>query len=163
MCLARSPHPPPAPRTPPVRACVHARSHFQSHASGLCAVAAYSLPRTRNSLFNPVASTHPLSPPARSFIRLPTPSLSCALSHSRAHTHATGVNPRIQRGGVGRSLFESFRQAVTEEGANMMLVDTQRSNTPAVGFFQKLGFSEDEDSAHCYFTMETKGNVQIAW
>jgi hypothetical protein len=24
---------------------------------------------------------------------------------------------------------------------------------PAVGFFQKLGFKEDEDSAHCYLTM----------
>jgi hypothetical protein len=36
-----------------------------------------------------------------------------------------GVNPRIQRAGVGRLMFDAFKDAVTEAGANMMLVDTQ--------------------------------------
>ncbi len=32
------------------------------------------------------------------------------------------------------------------QGANMMLVDTQRTNTPAIQFFEKCGFKRDEDS-----------------
>lgn len=62
-----------------------------------------------------------------------------------------GVDPSVQRQGVGERLFEWFRDAVLEEGVRMMLVDTEADNESAILFFNGLGFGNAED--HIYMTL----------
>lgn len=73
-----------------------------------------------------------------------------------------GVSRKIQRGGVGKLMFQAFHDTVLEQGANMMLVDTQRTNTPAIQFFEKCGFKRDEDSEHCYFVRSLQDTDKTA-
>jgi ribosomal protein S18 acetylase RimI-like enzyme len=62
-----------------------------------------------------------------------------------------GIDPIVQRMGVGERLFEWFRDTMLEKGVRMMLVDTEADNTPAIRFFKGLGFGNDEK--HIYMTL----------
>jgi ribosomal protein S18 acetylase RimI-like enzyme len=62
-----------------------------------------------------------------------------------------GVDPIVQRMGVGERLFECFRDVMLEEGVRMMLVDTEADNDPAIRFFKGLGFGNEEE--HIYMTL----------
>lgn len=51
-----------------------------------------------------------------------------------------GVDPKVQRQGVGDKLVDKIVERMIEEGVRSMLVDTDPANTPAVKFFTRKGF-----------------------
>lgn len=62
-----------------------------------------------------------------------------------------GVDPEYQARGVGRRLFNHFRDLMTRDGARILLVDTEADNTQALRFFKKLGFGKPEP--HVYLSL----------
>ncbi len=62
-----------------------------------------------------------------------------------------GVDPDIERGGVGSALFKAMRDKFIEKGARMILVDTDANNEPAIKFFKKHGFNHE--NKHVYLSM----------
>lgn len=51
-----------------------------------------------------------------------------------------GVDPSVQRLGVGSRLIDRLTELFIEHGARMMLVDTEVENEHAIAFFQRKGF-----------------------
>ncbi len=62
-----------------------------------------------------------------------------------------GVDPNLERSGVGSALFTAMRDKFIELGARMILVDTDANNEPAINFFKKHGF--DHENKHVYLSM----------
>ncbi len=62
-----------------------------------------------------------------------------------------GVDPEYRGRGVAGKLFRHFRELVAEEGARIIMVDTEADNLPAIQFFQKMGF--DQPQEHIYFSL----------
>lgn len=52
--------------------------------------------------------------------------------------------------GVGTKLVGVFREMMLREHVRMLLIDTQSSNTPALKFFERFGFSHPE--SHTYLS-----------
>ncbi|MBO4220730.1 MAG: ribosomal protein S18-alanine N-acetyltransferase [Clostridia bacterium] len=50
------------------------------------------------------------------------------------------VSPRARRRGVGRALLESLMDAGAAGGAETFFLEVRRSNLPAIGLYEKLGF-----------------------
>eukprot|EP00128_Syssomonas_multiformis_P015450 Colp12_sorted_trinity150504_noHs@14277 len=73
-----------------------------------------------------------------------------------------GVSSTSQRGGVGRKLYEAFHDMMVKRDVRMLLIDTQADNTPAIKFFEKVGFSNRED--HVYYTkrLQAQGSANTA-
>lgn len=68
------------------------------------------------------------------------------------------VNPLVQRGGVGKQLFQTFKKLMKENKCHMILLDTQKSNKSAISFFNYLGFKESSDSGHVYLSKIVENN-----
>ena len=62
-----------------------------------------------------------------------------------------GIDPEYQHTGVSQKLFRSFRAAAVEEGARIIMVDTDAGNENALRFFRKLGFNNTRH--HIYLSM----------
>lgn len=62
-----------------------------------------------------------------------------------------GVDPRIQGQGIAERLFRSFRDLMAEDGARILIVDTEMDNLPALRFFRKMGF--DQPQEHIYLSL----------
>ena len=62
-----------------------------------------------------------------------------------------GVDPDYARGGIGKMLFNRFREIMEEKGVRMLMVDTQADNDPAIEFFRRQGFENPTD--HVYMTL----------
>lgn len=54
-----------------------------------------------------------------------------------------GVEPEIKRQGIGKKLTERLREKFIDEGARMMLVDTEKNNKAAIQFFKQQGFGNE--------------------
>ncbi len=54
-----------------------------------------------------------------------------------------GVEPDIKRQGIGKRLTSRLRDKFIEEGARMMIVDTEKSNKAAIQFFKQQGFGNE--------------------
>lgn len=74
------------------------------------------------------------------------------LSQSRedeAYVHFVGVAPGMRRAGLGRSLYESFFDAVRERGRKVVRSVTSPGNKDSVAFHLRMGFEiepqEDEE------------------
>jgi ribosomal protein S18 acetylase RimI-like enzyme len=52
------------------------------------------------------------------------------------------VRPAARRRGVGRELLRAAAAALRERGAAWLLLDVDRGNEPADGFYERLGFEE---------------------
>lgn len=61
-----------------------------------------------------------------------------------------GVAPEVARQGVGKRLVERITEAFVQEGARMLLIDTDAENEAAIAFFTQMGFGDPVD--HVYFT-----------
>lgn len=61
-----------------------------------------------------------------------------------------GVDPRAERQGVGRRLVDRLTEIFLEDGARMLIADTDADNAPALGFFEELGFGNRR--GHVYLT-----------
>lgn len=53
-----------------------------------------------------------------------------------------GVNPAFQRRGVADSLVDKLIERLINDGARVMMVDTDPENIPAVNFFTRKGFGD---------------------
>jgi ribosomal protein S18 acetylase RimI-like enzyme len=62
-----------------------------------------------------------------------------------------GINPEFQGRGIGEKLFLQIKERMHEDKVNIMLVDTQADNLPALRFFRKMGFGRPEE--HIYLTL----------
>ncbi|MFH1059405.1 MAG: GNAT family N-acetyltransferase [Pseudomonadota bacterium] len=56
-----------------------------------------------------------------------------------------GVRPGLQRHGVAARLFRALRELLIEQGARILLVDTEADNLPALHFFRKQGFGSPQE------------------
>ncbi len=61
-----------------------------------------------------------------------------------------GVRRRYQRFGVASRLLNKLTKLFIENGARMMLVDTELKNNQAIAFFEKNGFANEVK--HVYFS-----------
>ncbi len=52
-----------------------------------------------------------------------------------------GVDERYQRTKLGRRLYRRLEERLKEDGARMIIADTEGGNEPAVAFFEEQGFS----------------------
>jgi ribosomal protein S18 acetylase RimI-like enzyme len=62
-----------------------------------------------------------------------------------------GVEPACQGQGIAEKLFAHFRHQMEEEGVNILLVDTEADNLPALFFFRKMGFGSPKE--HIYLSL----------
>ncbi|MBM4355785.1 MAG: GNAT family N-acetyltransferase [Deltaproteobacteria bacterium] len=62
-----------------------------------------------------------------------------------------GVDPKFQRFGVASRLFRRFHELMLEQGARIIMVDTEMDNVPALRFFRKMGFNNAQE--HVFLTM----------
>ncbi|MFZ5587358.1 MAG: GNAT family N-acetyltransferase [Thermodesulfobacteriota bacterium] len=56
-----------------------------------------------------------------------------------------GVRPGLQRQGVAARLFRALRELMIEQGARILMVDTEADNLPALHFFRKQGFGSPQE------------------
>lgn len=61
-----------------------------------------------------------------------------------------GVDPTLGRQGIGKKLVNRLTEIFIEQGARMMLVDTEADNVGAVQFFHSHGFGND--TKHVYMS-----------
>jgi ribosomal protein S18 acetylase RimI-like enzyme len=62
-----------------------------------------------------------------------------------------GVSPNFQRRGVADKLVDKVIARMIEDGARLMLVDTDPENIPAVKFFNRKGFGNSRE--HIFLSM----------
>jgi ribosomal protein S18 acetylase RimI-like enzyme len=62
-----------------------------------------------------------------------------------------GIDPAVHGQGVATKLFHAFRDCMEEEGMRMLIVDTAADNEPALRFFRKQGFGNEQD--HVYLSL----------
>jgi ribosomal protein S18 acetylase RimI-like enzyme len=61
-----------------------------------------------------------------------------------------GVDPDLARRGVGKRLVNRLTEIFIDQGARIMIVDTEADNDPAVHFFRRHGFGNE--TRHVYMT-----------
>lgn len=61
-----------------------------------------------------------------------------------------GVDPTLGRRGIAARLLKRLTHQFIENGARMLLVDTDPENHPAVSFFKKQGFGNERE--HVFLT-----------
>ena len=61
-----------------------------------------------------------------------------------------GVHPDYMGRRVATRLFRHFQSLMKEEGARILLMDTEADNEPAIQFFEKFGFGNVEE--HIYMS-----------
>ncbi|QED29026.1 GNAT family N-acetyltransferase [Microvenator marinus] len=62
-----------------------------------------------------------------------------------------GVSPVLKGMGIGKKLVKRLTDAFINEGARIMLVDTDGENDDAIEFFHRIGFGQDQ--RHVYLSM----------
>ncbi|MEM8640904.1 MAG: GNAT family N-acetyltransferase [Cyanobacteria bacterium P01_G01_bin.54] len=63
-----------------------------------------------------------------------------------------GVNPQVQRCGVGDRLVDKLTERMITDGVSTMLIDTDPANTAAVHFFQRKGYGTPRQ--HVFFSLD---------
>jgi ribosomal protein S18 acetylase RimI-like enzyme len=66
-----------------------------------------------------------------------------------------GIRPDYHHSGIAQRLFQRFRQAMIENGARIIMVDTDAENQASLNFFRKMGFNNIR--RHVYLTMNVDG------
>lgn len=62
-----------------------------------------------------------------------------------------GVDPDYHESGIASKLFNRFRDLMLDDGARMLLVDSEADNAPALQFFRKMGFGHPQE--HIYLAL----------
>ena len=60
------------------------------------------------------------------------------------------VDPKVKRMGVATKLVDAVTDAYIKAGARMMIVDTDAQNSPAISFFHRQGFLNED--RHVYLS-----------
>ena len=55
-----------------------------------------------------------------------------------------GVNPEVKRAGIGTQLYDRLVEIFIENGARLLLVDTEATNSEAIQFFKKKSFGREK-------------------
>lgn len=63
-----------------------------------------------------------------------------------------GTSPEYQGLGVASELYNSMKELFVRDHCSILMIDTQSSNAPAIAFFRKKGFGQDEK--HIYLSNE---------
>lgn len=63
-----------------------------------------------------------------------------------------GTSPDYQGLGVASELYTSMKELFVSDHCSILMIDTQSSNAPAIEFFRKKGFGQDEK--HVYLSNE---------
>jgi ribosomal protein S18 acetylase RimI-like enzyme len=61
-----------------------------------------------------------------------------------------GIDPEVNRRGIGTRLLNQLTEQFIEDGARMMIVDTETENKEALQFFRKHGFGDEIE--HVYLS-----------
>ena len=59
-----------------------------------------------------------------------------------AEIHDVGVEPALQRKGLGSKLISSFEQHASRKGATSCVLEVRASNVAALGAYHKAGYVE---------------------
>lgn len=59
-----------------------------------------------------------------------------------------GTEPELKGRGIGRKLLNELTERFIEQGARMMIVDTEAENVEALKFFKRAGFGDETE--HVY-------------
>ena len=62
-----------------------------------------------------------------------------------------GTRPGLQKGGVGKELFDEIKDRMVDQGVRMVIIDTDADNKAGINFFKKQGF--DNIQKHVYMTL----------
>ena len=68
----------------------------------------------------------------------------CGASGSRGFVQRLGVEPGLQRRGVGSKLLLDGLYWLRAVGATRVAVNTQVGNEPALGLYRRMGFTDDD-------------------
>lgn len=68
-----------------------------------------------------------------------------------------GVKEPLRRRGIGSLLFTEIRKRMQSQGARVLLVDTELSNTPAINFFKKHGFEQPTKHIFLDYNLSERG------
>jgi len=63
-----------------------------------------------------------------------------SVRRGRAHTHRVAVDPGLRRAGLGRLMFESFREAALASGCEELTISLTFANDAARRFYEALGY-----------------------
>ena len=66
-----------------------------------------------------------------------------------------GVARACKRRGVGARLINRLTELFIEDGARMMLVDTDDRNHPAIALFRKLGFADERNHVYLFRNLQS--------
>lgn len=69
-----------------------------------------------------------------------------------------GVAPAFQGVGVGARMVAAITELMANEGARILMVDTEADNVDSIKFFRKMGFSKPEK--HIYLSLNLSGQKQ---
>lgn len=69
-----------------------------------------------------------------------------------------GVDPDFHESGIASKLFHRFRDLMLDDGARMLLVDSEADNLPALHFFRKMGFNHPQE--HIYLALNLDAHRQ---
>ena len=62
-----------------------------------------------------------------------------------------GVQPGLQKKGVGDALFNEIKKRMLDQGVRMIIIDTDADNDAGIRFFEKHGFGNTQK--HVYMTL----------
>jgi ribosomal protein S18 acetylase RimI-like enzyme len=62
-----------------------------------------------------------------------------------------GVRPDMQKHQIGERLFGEIKRRMREQGARIIIIDTDADNRAAINFFKKKGFGNIEK--HVYMSL----------
>jgi ribosomal protein S18 acetylase RimI-like enzyme len=78
---------------------------------------------------------------------------------SRGYIQWVAILPSYRRHGVATQLIQSFTRVAKEENVSLLLADTPKDNSPAVGMFEKAGLSGKAD--HVYLTCQMPKGTKL--
>lgn len=71
-----------------------------------------------------------------------------------------GVRRNIQQGGIGSGLFKEIKRRMKEDGVRMIIIDTSADNHPAIRFFQKQGFGNNQEHVYMSLNLTRKAKLK---
>jgi len=71
-----------------------------------------------------------------------------------------GVDPTLGRQGVARRLVDRLTDVFIDDGASMLIVDTDAENRPALRFFEKQGFGQHREHVYLSRNLRTHPRYQ---
>lgn len=72
-----------------------------------------------------------------------------------------GVDEGIQRASLGRRFYRRIEEILQDDGARMIIADTQGDNTNAIAFFEAMGFSRRSEHVWLAKTLQRRKRKKV--